>query len=432
MATCFSVACLVQWGVLNRAKGGDCVKLRFNEERAVQLFTILQDLWNKKSDVFEGVKLPQDRWPIPDDPKEAANYFAYAAITQRGGVVSEDPFKWVNHLRGIHPSLFHPHSVVRDWTREEIMKVIYRAVTDRNGWHPQPHQFHLFDLHPKQDNEERLQQIVDGDIDNEGLYKLDEFAGSWFNNSLTLVKRFDGDALNIFAGARNFEEAFVRIDYKNKSNIDLGLSTFSGMRRKIFSLFTIWLQEKGLVPAFPTPIPVDFHAMRLLFACRVAEPIEPEPFTITPDVHPEHFQGRPMLRVSEDVTDEIALWSQSFMQQHGFSHMAINPSLWVLSRELCPHEFQNQGSGRGRLGPRRSLRVTYPETLKAHPEKWPVPYADPSKICPVARLCELAIPNAPYYSFGILALLERLAYPHKTLPGFDRTVNLSRRKNIRN
>ncbi|MEK7582439.1 MAG: hypothetical protein AAB452_01080, partial [Patescibacteria group bacterium] len=59
----------------NRTKEGESMKLRFNEERAVQLFTILQDFWERKASVFEGIKLPQDRWPIPEDPIQATNYF---------------------------------------------------------------------------------------------------------------------------------------------------------------------------------------------------------------------------------------------------------------------------------------------------------------------------------------------------------------------
>ncbi len=396
------------------------MKLRFDEERAVQLFTILEDLWKRKAGVFGGIVLPQHRHQLPNNPVQAANYFSYAAITQRGGVVSEDPFKWVSHLHSIQPDLFDPRLVAAHWSTRDIMEVIKRVVTDRQSWEETNHQHTLFDLCVPE---------AKANGKNEKLYGLDEFAASWHNNSVTLVERWDGNVLNIYDGTADFEEAFARIDHKNPVNKDKPI--FTGIRRKIFALFTIWLQERKYIPTFPTPIPVDFHALRLLFATGVVTADGLESFIATPGIHPEHFRGRPMLRVTEEVMDEITLWSQGFLRKHGFSHLAINPALWVLSRELCPHEFQNKSRGRGRVGNRGDIRLVYPEVLRENPSLWPVPYADPSRVCPVAHLCTKAIPNAPYYSFGLLALLERVSYPHPALPGMARTIHPGGRKNNR-
>jgi hypothetical protein len=402
------------------------MKLRFDQERAVKLFTILQDLWVCKAGVFEGVVLPQDRWPMPDDPVAAANYLCYAAITQRGGVVSEDPFKWVNHLRQSEPSLFIPHIVAEQWTVPRIMEVIKQAVTDRKSWRPEPTQLPT-QLSFFKKTKKRVSRPAKPK--NEKLYKLDEFAASWHHNSVTIATRWHGNPLNIFEGVTEFEAAFARVDYKNKTN--KGLATLSGIRRKIFSLFTIWLQEKGLVPIFPTPVPVDFHALRLLFATHVVQPEVLPVFVGKPNKHPADFEGRPMLRVTERLTDAIALWSQPFMVEYGFSHMAINPALWVLSRELCPSEFQNKSRGRGRQGSRGDIKLNYPELLRADIGRWPMPYTDPATVCPVAPLCKLAIPNSPYGAFGILALLERLPYPHPSFEQVVRTLSPRKRKNDR-
>lgn len=401
------------------------MKLKFNEERAVKLFTILQDLWDRKTGVFEGVVLPQDRWPVPADPDEAANYFSYAAITQRGGVVSEDPFKWINHLRQTDPKLFDPHLVSAWYSIEQIMEVIKKAVTDRQSWYPQQHQGQLFDIG-------QAQKPSNGK--NEKLYKLDEFARAWAHNSGVISQRWRGSVLNVFfrpngIPVADFEEAFARVDYKNPNNQPGG--GLIGMRRKIFSLFTIWLQEKNYIPIFPTPIPVDFHALRLLFATKVVTWRGQLSFQVTPGIHPEHLQGRPIVRVTEKITDEVAEWSQLFLVRHGFSHLAINPALWVLSRELCPNEFQNQSTGRGRKGSRGNIQLIYPEKLKKDPNLWPHPYIDPALVCPVAEICKLAIPNSPYYSFGLLALLKRLPYPHQLLPEVKRILHPRRRKNNR-
>lgn len=397
---------------------------RFDEDRAVQLFTILQNLWDNKEHVFNGIVLPQDRWPIPDDPVQAANYFAYAAITQRGGVVSEDPFKWVNHLREKHPDLFDPFAVASRWTPQRIEDVIKLAVIERRSWAPGPEQVTFFKLTQKKKKKRRGK--------NKELYKLDEFAASWFENSVTLAERWNGNTLNIFDGVEEFEEAFARIDHKNKVN--KGLRAFIGIRRKIFSLLTIWLQEKGFIPVFPTPIPVDFHAQRLLFGTHVVEPDGLQPFQ-GKKIHPPDFNGRNIVRVTERITDIIALWSQPFMVKHGFSHLSINPALWVLSRELCPRELQTKGTGRGRKESRRSrkkIKLLYPEVLEARPDKWPSGYVDVARACPLSHLCSMAIPSSPFYAFGMLLLLRRIAYPHPMIPHvFAMSVPPPNRKNNR-
>ena len=408
----------------NRTKEGESMKLRFNEERAVQLFTILQDFWERKASVFEGIKLPQDRWPIPEDPIQAANYFMYAAITQRGGVVSEDPFKWVNHLCVKHPDLFDPLAVASRWMPKKIEEVIKLVVTERRSWVPEPEQTALFKLTKPRKKKKSGK--------NEDLYKLDEFAASWYHNSVTLAERWGGNTLNIFAGVTDFEQAYARIDYKNK--INKGLRSFIGIRRKIFSLFTIWLQEKGLIPVFPAPIPVDFHAQRALFATGVVEPEDLQPFQ-GKKIHPADFNGRNIVHVTERITDTIALWSQPFMVKHGFSHLAINPALWVLSRELCPRELQTRSRGRGRKETRqsrRNIKLLYPEVLEANPGLWPSRYADVARVCPLSHLCSMAIPSAPFYAFGMLLLLRRVMYPHAMLPNVSVVNGLPQnRKNNR-
>lgn len=384
------------------------MKLRFNEGRAAQLFTILQDLWDNKRHVFEGIRLPQDRWPVPEDPVQAANYFMYAAITQRGGVVSEDPFKWVNHLRVKYPDLFNPFAVAAQWTPKKIEEVIKLTVLERKSWLPKFEQTTLFKLTKPKKKKKRGK--------NEDLYKLDEFAASWYHNSVTLAERWEGNLLNVFAGVTDFEQAYALVDYKNNAN--KGLRSIIGIRRKIFSLLTIWLQEKGLIPVFPTPIPVDFHAQRLLLATGVVEPEGLEPFQ-GKKIHPLGFNGRNIIRVTERFTDTIALWSQPFMIEHGFSHLAINPALWVLSRELCPLELQTKSKGRGRKETKRSrrnIKLVYPEVLEANPKVWPSGYADVARVCPVSHLCSMAIPSSPFYAFGMLLLLRRVNYPHALLP----------------
>lgn len=380
------------------------MRLEFYENRAAQVFNILQKLWQTHESVFSGIVLPQDRFGLPSDPIEKANTLLFMAITQRGGVVSEDPVKYIAALRGKYPDLFNPHAVVNHWPASRIEETLRKFAADLRRKREKATITKQLTLFEADKATQKKQQ-------ENGLYKAGEFARSWRQNAETLAKRWDGNVLNMFDGISDFEGFFARADYKqNKQGLH-------GMRRKILSLFTIWLQEKDLVQAFPTPIPVDFHAMRLLFATGIVVAHDIDPFRIREGTHPEHFAGRKLIRVTEDMMDLIALWSQPFMVAHKFSHLAINPALWVLSRELCVHELQNQARGRGRhWGNGRAMTLTYAEDLELNHGLWPFPYNDPAIHCPLADMCTKVFPSAPYYAFGLLAQDRRVPFPHRRLP----------------
>lgn len=274
------------------------MRLEFDEERAYKVFDILQKLWTAHEGIFSGIVLPQDRFELPDDPIEKANTLLFTAITQRGGIVSEDPVKYLAAIRKKHPDLFDPQSVIDLWSVKRIEEVLRSFVVERR-WKEEKKEVD----NVEQSTLFKLSPIVDNRLKGDGLYKAYEFALSWRRNAETLVKRWQGDVLNMFAGVNDFEGFFTRADYKKN---EWGIH---GMRRKILSLFTIWLQKKKLVQMFPTPIPVDFHAMRILFATDVVIACDIEPFRIKNGTHPPHFANRSFIRVTERLMDEIAIWS---------------------------------------------------------------------------------------------------------------------------
>src|SRR3989344_5008609 len=107
------------------------MKLRFDEKRACALFEILTDLWTRKIGVFQNIVLPQNRVELPGEPRDKANLLLFAAITQRGGIVSEDPFKYLESLADTHPSLFDPFGVLLHWDVYSIMNELQRTVIER-------------------------------------------------------------------------------------------------------------------------------------------------------------------------------------------------------------------------------------------------------------------------------------------------------------
>jgi hypothetical protein len=374
----------------------------FNEKIAKKVFGILNEVWKERQGIFKGIVLPQDQWPITQsDPKTIANWFFYAALPMRGGIISEAPFTWFWEAQKIYPEMFDPSEIANNWSVEKITQV-------------------MTEIGQKMFNPKTVSKW---DAEKFG-YKMREHVNSWYHNSHVLSEKFDGDARNIFLGVKDFEAAFARIDYKRNNGQGI-----VGMRRKIFSLFTIWLQEKGLIPFFKTPIPVDFHALRIIFATNIIKhEAMLKPFQGKEEKHPEQLEKKLGRRVYENLIDEITMWSQKFIAANKFSHLNINPALWCLSRILCARHFQNISRDKG-------MSFVDSEELKNNPQLWPKNYKNPCFFCPIEKFCQWSIPASPYYDWGLLVVLgKRVPYEQNQLffPGIDWKMKmefLSARKN---
>ena len=360
------------------------MKVEFNEERALAVFRILSLEWRAKRGVFANVVLPQDRLRrLPRNNERKINFLFYSALFMRGGIISEDPFRWLIALYDAWPEYFNPEFIVRKGLTPDDIKKAFIAITPKvlaqNGL---------------------VKRRKENGSGQPFAYKIEQHAKAWIANSQFFVDRFKGNILNIYDGVRDFEEAFARVNRKDqwKYNGD----GIMGMRRKIFALFTIWLQEKHLLPLFPTPIPVDFHALRVLWATRIFHLPNLPPFKIK-DRHPKSYAGKTVTQVREKLIDAVTLWSQTFLFENRISHLAINPALWVLSRDLCANHFQNSTASKGTI-------LREPADLISGQLRWPVGYKDPCQVCPIEQYCEGVAPAAPYYIWGILMRLPRVPY----------------------
>ncbi|MCL4405995.1 MAG: hypothetical protein M1586_00585 [Patescibacteria group bacterium] len=333
--------------------------IEFDEERAKTIFGLLTDFWHMARPL---IKLPQDRLPLLKDasPEELANYLFFLAIFQRGGVISDTPSDAVHRIYATRPDLFDPFRVAR-MTKDEILRAI--------------------------------------EVETVLGYKIEEFAQAWIKNARFLVDRFDGNALNL-VDAPDFAEAYGRVQKK-----------LYGIRMKIFSLFVIWLQERGLVRRFAVvPPPIDFHALRLLISTGVVKTEnleEPIPAKIldtkTAKEYPQlalALVGRTNINVNEWVTDSVALGCMERIEKFGYTHLDINPGMWTFSRNFCSKARQNTLS-------RRKSRLLDPAVLWAEPGLWGKTQ-DACGVCPVSKYCRRVFPSGPYYRFGRLVPIERL------------------------
>ncbi len=372
------------------------LELRFDEARAEQAFRLLSKLWRERNKPgtpgerqFGGIVLPQDIYPRPDDRVVHAIWLYIAAIFMRGGVVSEDPFAPLYRIFTRFPWMFDPAQFGSDADSpkaENDVLVVFEAIEMHN-------------------------------------YKKDQYARAWVHNMRLLADHWRGNPLLIFYGVKDFEQAFARIDGNRKTAVRRG-DGILGMRRKIFSLLTIWLQEKHLIKLFPCPIPVDFHAMRLLWALDILEVVSAPAFVPKPEkLGQDIISQYEVVRVTEKFVDIITKWSQIFIHRIGLSHVDVNPALWCLSRDMCAGHFQNGSDGRG-------AAYRTPELLESGALHWPVNYHDRCVLCPLESMCSHAIPNTPQYLYGLLMRMERVRYPQKrpVFPGLESFVPLRRHK----
>lgn len=347
----------------------------FDEKQALSVFQILDREWRAKRGVFENIVLPQDRLKLPEDKKQMVNFLFYSALFMRGGIISEDPFRWLVALLGERPEFYDPNFIVKQNITTDNIKQAFLDVT------------------PK--------VLKDSIYKNQPFaFKIKQHTKAWIANSRFFVNKWGGEILNVFDGVKDFEEAFARVNLRDRQkNGGYGIL---GMRRKIFSLFTIWLQEKNLIPHFPTPIPVDFHALRILWGTRIFHLPDLLPFKINGQ-HPKSYESKTATQMREKLIDAITKWSQTFLFENRISHIVINPAIWVLSRNLCANHFQNGTLARGTI-------LREPEQIRSGKISWPKKYVNLCSVCPIEQCCSGVVPAAPYYIWGILMRMERIPY----------------------
>lgn len=382
------------------------MEIKFNDEQALRVFRILNDLWvnQEKGGLFKGVILPQDLpGVVPQDPQKLIYFLFYAAPSMRGGIISEVPFRLLNDVQQRHPGILDPYEICRKWSQKriqrELEKSARRMLLDKAS---RTETLLLFpELNAKKKNGKKKK-----------TFKIDDWSQAWKANSHLLIDYFQGDPLKIYEGATSFEEVFARIDTKNKHNGKIGLV---GIRRKIFSLLTIWYQEKNFIPQFPCPIPVDFQADRVLWQTESITIIDPY-LPTWKSVYPKEMKGLPSFRIKESFVNEVAWWSEKILKENNISHLHINPAIWVLGRDLCGNSFQNSASERKS----DNMRLVDSARLKTDPTLWPARYQNPCFICPLEKLCTGSVSWGPHYRWGILTRAKRVPYPYT--PGYPQAI----------
>lgn len=341
--------------------------ITFNDQTAKSVFKTLAEGWRNQNWIFKKESLPQNTLKLTEDPRDSANAFFLSALLQRGPAISESVTRWTKVLFEVRPEMQKPE-LVSQMNESEVGRA--------------------FDETTKTIETMRQKGSI--------AYRKDEFAKSWLHNSKILASRWRADAREIFKGACEFEEAYARINPRTQPPD----SAIRGAKRKIISLASIFLQDKNLIEQIPGPIPVDFHALRVLWACDIVEFNDFER-GLEPNGRPRlaKLRGLPSVRISEQRTDAIAKWSQKFMQKLNVSNREINPALWLLSRTACKRLALNRTTDNDDvlvLNPRYGEKNT-------------------CVACPIQEHCKWAVPNGPSSRFGYLVRRPRTPHPQLSL-----------------
>lgn len=226
-----------------------------------------------------------------------------------------------------------------------------------------------------------------GLLDNHGLGRDSKLnAELWIGNSKLLVARWHGDPRLIFhdfgrySEQRKWEIALQRIMNQGNRGQKGG---FGGFREKMTSMIIYYLTETGLIPAFDTPVPVDFHVARMMTIHKV--------FKLEPGVR---YNGRKL----NELLDAIRYETYKFAKKHGVSSVELCDALWLYSRHMCTRSPAFKANIGERNGRKTEIFPYEPRWSEAEMRS----YVNTCGRCLVHDTCEAVVRAAHWYHSGSL------------------------------
>lgn len=375
----------------------------FDDPRALEICSDLSLRYEKRIGIFHGLAevQPQHLY-FPAElrslayPREFANFCLFTAMSQRGGLNSDDSIRFMGYAWVRARRLFSVE-VIADADASDVVATLQQLA-------------------------EEFYRGGSNGIQRAGSlsYRVKEFAAHWVLNARILQDHWRGDVRSLFANVHNFEEAFARADHKRPGN-QVGLR---GMRRKIFTLLTFWLIEFGLVDRFHIPLVVDFHVLRALLQLGILnvswQPLGRGDPKIEARRRPRRLWKYPSVRITETLVNEVIQWSYGFLQENNLSPFHVHNALWNLSRVLCAQYYGNKSFSVPRRDKKQgkrygiTARLVDADALRRG-TGWPKSYRDQCRSCPYEkRFCRIAIPAGPYYDWGVMLMSGRhVVYPHR-------------------
>lgn len=325
--------------------------MRVYNEKATAIFDRLIKAYSSKEYPFNlpDATPPQIPGNLPHSLKtgtrEHAMFLFKLCYWMRGGIQSHTATKQLSRLYDASPRIFLPEA----WT--DLNAPLLAAM------------FRLFGLG----------------------FNADEISKAWISNLKKIAEEWGGDPRNLFQGIGTFEEACERIQHKRKNG-------FLGFQEKMVSMIIYFYMDAAIVDPWNFPIPVDFHALRTLFAHEIIVADKSE-------FNGNGFYTKTVLAKARELFHD-------YCATHGVDPLVLCEAVWLYSGIMCNQHPGNQSNVGGRHGRKTEL----------HPvDRWSAAqsktYERTCRICVINASCKWCVPSAEYYIRGRLVLRERRDEP---------------------
>ncbi len=293
-------------------KNGDvpALPLKFyaDYDQARTVFDLLIDRLSKKGPPYNTAMVPQADQFLPVNlekgSREHAIFLFSLCLWMRGGIESDTAARFLKAMHESHPAAFEPTCYSNTGAEETAQQIA--SVTDL---------------------------LVEHQLGQ----RVEENAPGWVYNMRKLQRFWDSDPRRLMNDNPSFSTLVDRIISKTSDkNGNFAREDnphgFRFFREKMVAMLAYFLIDAKLVPMFYTPVPVDFHVLRLLTSNGILR-IQGMEMHETLGIN---FLRTDVLRLAREVTE----W---YCRENKVSPIALCDSLWLLSRSLCRNNPGNSG-----------------------------------------------------------------------------------------
>ncbi|MBI1960755.1 MAG: hypothetical protein HYS43_00545 [Candidatus Liptonbacteria bacterium] len=216
-------------------------------------------------------------------------------------------------------------------------------------------------------------------------FNAEEIAGIWIGNLVKIADEWNCDPRTLFDGIATYEEACERIQNRKGSG-------FRGFQKKMVSMLTYFYMDSGIIDPWHFPIPVDFHALRIVFAHELVV------------AHPSEANGSGFY--TEPVRAAVRNLFHRYCVEYDVNPLRLCDAVWLFSGLMCNQHPGNKSDVGGRHG-----RKTEIWPVKRWTAAQTQTYERTCAVCPIRQTCHWCVPSAEYYIRGRITLRERRDEP---------------------